>query len=96
MEIGNAMGDKEKLVQTYSHFPEDKGFLYKCMGVILRKSSHKQFVQKHLDTMFATVKHTSQVEREVSEAARITRSFFVFLSFLAFIIPLFCCLRAVP
>jgi hypothetical protein len=66
MEVGNAMGDREKLVQTYSSFPEDKGFLYKCLGVILRKSSHKEFVKKHLDTMFATVKHTSQVEREVS------------------------------
>ena len=66
MEVGNAMGDKEKLVQTYSSFPEDKGFLYKCLGVILRKSSHKEFVKKHLDTMFATVKHTSQVEREVN------------------------------
>ena len=65
MELGNAMADREKLVQTYSHFSEDKGFLYKCMGVILRKSTHKQFVQKHLDTMFATVKHSSQVEREV-------------------------------
>ena len=69
MEVGNAMGDKEKIIQTYNYFPEDKGFLYKCMGVILRKSSHKQFVQKHLDTMFATVKHTSQVEREVRKAA---------------------------
>ena len=65
MEVGNAMADKEKLVQTYSQFSEDKGFLYKCLGVVLRKSTHKQFVQKHLDTMFATVKHSSQVEREV-------------------------------
>ena len=65
MEVGNALGDKEKIIQMYSHYPEDKGFLYKCMGVILRKSTHKQFVQKHLDTMFATVKHTSQAEREV-------------------------------
>ena len=65
MEVGNALGDKEKIIQTYSHYPEDKGFLYKCMGVILRKSTHKQFVQKHLDTMFATVRHTSQAEREV-------------------------------
>ena len=65
MEVGNALGDKEKIVHTYSQYPADKGFLYKCMGVILRKSAHKQFVQKHLDTMFATVRHTSQAEREV-------------------------------
>ena len=31
----------------------------------MRKSGHKQFVQKHLDMMFATVKHSSQIEREV-------------------------------
>ena len=43
-----------------------QGFLYKCMGVILRKATHKQFVQNHLDMMFATIKHTSQVERDVS------------------------------
>ena len=74
MEVGNAMGDREKLVQTYGQFSEDKGFLYKCLGVILRKSTHKQFVQKHLDTMFATIKHSSQVEREVCGIKLIRRS----------------------
>lgn len=68
MEVGNALGDRDKLNQTYSGYSEEKGFLYKCMGVVLRKSTHKQFVQKHLDTMFATVKHSSQLEREVSDA----------------------------
>ena len=36
------------------------------MGVIMRKATHKQFVQNHLDMMFATVKHSSQAERDVS------------------------------
>lgn len=63
MEVGNAMGDKDMLLK-YSSYPEEKGFLYKCLGVLMRKSGHKQFVQKHLDMMFATVKHSSQIERE--------------------------------
>ena len=31
----------------------------------MRKSTHKQFVQNCLEVMFATVKHSSQDEREV-------------------------------
>ena len=42
-----------------------QGFLFKCMGVVMRKAAQRQFVQKLLDTMFSTVKHSSQVEREV-------------------------------
>lgn len=100
MEVGNAMGDKEKLVQTYSSFPEDKGFLYKCLGVILRKSSHKEFVKKHLDTMFATVKHTSQVEREVSNSTRsvcvsiLPALYYCFIAGLCHRYWLLCCLSS--
>ena len=35
------------------------------MGVVMRKSTKKEFVAKHLDLIFSTVKHTSQLEREV-------------------------------
>ena len=35
------------------------------MGVLMRKATQRQFVQKLLDTMFSTVKHSNQVEREV-------------------------------
>lgn len=66
MEVGNIMGDKETVLSRYSAFPEEKSFLYKCIGVLMRKSTHKQFVQKHLDMLFSTVKHSSQAEREVS------------------------------
>lgn len=31
----------------------------------MRKATHKQFVQIHLEMMFATIKHSSQEEREV-------------------------------
>lgn len=65
MEVGNIMGDRDTVLSQYSGFPEEKSFLYKCMGVMMRKSTHKQFVQKHLDMMFFTVKHSHQVEREV-------------------------------
>ncbi len=65
MELGSALGSKDTVVGRYSSYPEEKGFLYKCLGVLMRKSVHKQFVQSHLDMMFSTVKHSNQVEREV-------------------------------
>ena len=34
-----------------------------CM--LMRKSHHKLFVSSHLEMMFATIKHSSQAEREV-------------------------------
>ena len=65
VEVGSVMGDRETVLKQYSAFPDEKSFLFKCMGVMMRKSNHKQFVQKHLDMLFSTVKHSSQVEREV-------------------------------
>ncbi|CAH1269548.1 MROH1 [Branchiostoma lanceolatum] len=61
VEFGTEMG---KQIPLYSSHPEEKNFLYKCLGVIMRSCSNKQFVQQHLDLLFSTVKHTSQVERE--------------------------------
>lgn len=66
LELGNAMADKERIVDSYSAYIQEKSFLFKCLGIILKKSNQKQFVQKALDTMFATVRHSSQEEREVS------------------------------
>ena len=43
-----------------------QGFGYKCLGVVMRKATHKKFVQDHLKLMFSSVKHYSQIEREVS------------------------------
>ena len=45
-----------------------QNFLYKCLGVILRKSTKKDLVTKHLDIIFSSVKHTDQTEREVGIA----------------------------
>ena len=65
MELGNALGNKETIIGSYSNLSQEKGFLFKCLGMILKKSNQKQFVQNHLDTIFATVKHSNQDEREV-------------------------------
>ena len=48
-----------------------QGFLFKCLGVVMRKATQRQFVQKLLDTIFATVKHSNQVEREVHVHAHV-------------------------
>ena len=61
-ELGEAFGSQ---VNHYATMPQEKNFLYKCLGVIMRKSTKKDFVTKHLDIMFSSIKHTDQVEREV-------------------------------
>jgi len=43
-----------------------QNFLYKCIGIVMRKSTKKDFVGKMLDLVFGTVKHTDQTEREVT------------------------------
>ncbi|XP_033117617.1 maestro heat-like repeat-containing protein family member 1 isoform X2 [Anneissia japonica] len=53
-----------KQVSLYTDSPREKNFLYKCLGVIMRKVTKKDFVKKHLNILFTTVKHTNQVERE--------------------------------
>ncbi|XP_041376876.1 maestro heat-like repeat-containing protein family member 1 [Gigantopelta aegis] len=60
-EFGEAIGQH---IPFYLHLPEDKNFLYKCLGIIMRKSTKKEFVTKHLDLIFGTIKHTDQVEKE--------------------------------
>ncbi|XP_022082273.1 maestro heat-like repeat-containing protein family member 1 [Acanthaster planci] len=60
-EIGTALGDHLPL---YQDMPEEKNFLYKCLGVVMRKVKNTQFVQKHLDIMFSSVRHSNHLERE--------------------------------
>ncbi|XP_056020899.1 maestro heat-like repeat-containing protein family member 1 isoform X2 [Ostrea edulis] len=60
-DLGETFGSH---VSLYNSYPDEKNFLYKCLGVIMRKSTKKDFVNKHLDLIFSTVKHTDQVERE--------------------------------
>eukprot|EP00117_Sycon_ciliatum_P004055 scpid12251/ scgid8580/ HEAT repeat-containing protein 7A len=61
----SALGQEMGLhLNLYGHLPDEKNFLYKCIGVVMRKSTNKQFIADHLNLIFSTVKHTSQVERE--------------------------------
>ncbi|XP_063951706.1 maestro heat-like repeat-containing protein family member 1 [Lytechinus pictus] len=59
--LGTCFGEHTAL---YQNMPEEKNFLYKCLGVVMRKVTNKQFIQKHLDIMFAVVRHNNQTERE--------------------------------
>lgn len=60
-ELGNEFC---KQMELYREYPEEKNFLFKCLGVIMRKLTRKQVIQNCLDLMFDSVKHTSQIERE--------------------------------
>ncbi|XP_072169220.1 maestro heat-like repeat-containing protein family member 1 [Diadema setosum] len=60
-ELGASFGEQ---VALYQNMPEEKNFIYKCLGIMMRKVTNKQFIQKHLDILFSTIKHSSQVERE--------------------------------
>ncbi|XP_034336261.2 maestro heat-like repeat-containing protein family member 1 isoform X2 [Magallana gigas] len=60
-DLGETFGSQ---IPLYHSYPEEKNFLYKCIGIIMRKSTKKDFINKHLDLIFSTVKHTDQVERE--------------------------------
>ncbi|CAH1780505.1 unnamed protein product, partial [Owenia fusiformis] len=60
-DFGEALGSQ---IPLYSTSSEEKNFLYKCLGIVLRKSTKKDFVNKQIDVIFSSVKHTSQTERE--------------------------------
>ena len=67
-------------------FSCSQNFLFKCMGVVLNKISNKDFVHTHLNIMFGSVKHSSQVEREVRNVS-LPLSFTI--EMLQFIVSLF-------
>ncbi|CAN0069578.1 unnamed protein product [Lampetra fluviatilis] len=56
--------EMSKQLPNYSSVPREKGFLYKCIGVVLRQSTNKTFVKTQLHTMLSDVKHTDTIERE--------------------------------
>ena len=66
-------------LSVFSSIPM-QGFLYKCLGVVMRKSTHKQFVQSTLEVMFASIKHASQDEREVRMSEGGSPSIMIILS----------------
>ncbi|OWF48217.1 Maestro heat-like repeat-containing protein family member 1 [Mizuhopecten yessoensis] len=60
-ELGETFGNQ---ISLYNNYSEEKNFLYKCLGVVMRKSNKKDFVNKHLDLIFSTIRHSDQTERE--------------------------------
>lgn len=54
--------------------PPLQSFAYKCLGMVMLKSSHKEFVQDHLSVIFSSVNHASQEEREVGGARGVVGS----------------------
>ncbi len=43
---------------------EEKHFAYKCLGIVLNKSTSKNTIDRQLDVIFNTMNHASQHERE--------------------------------
>ncbi|XP_074645058.1 maestro heat-like repeat-containing protein family member 1 [Tubulanus polymorphus] len=56
--------DMKQQLSLYHSLPEEKNFLYKSLGIVMRKTTKKDFVTNSLDVIFGTVKHTEQLERE--------------------------------
>ena len=55
-------------VRAFVHssvLPLAQNFLFKCIGIVLRKSTNKNLIQGLLNAMFGAVKHANNVEREV-------------------------------
>ncbi|KAH9515723.1 Maestro heat-like repeat-containing protein member 1 [Bulinus truncatus] len=67
-ELGVAFGHQ---IPLYASYVEERNFAFKCLGIIMRKSTKKEFVEKHLELIFNTVKHQDQIERELSLEHRI-------------------------
>ncbi|GFN92402.1 maestro heat-like repeat family member 1 [Plakobranchus ocellatus] len=61
VQLGEAFGQQ---IPLYSSMVEERNFAFKCLGIVMRKSTKKDFVNKHLDLIFQTVKHADQTERE--------------------------------
>lgn len=61
LAVGEALGEQYSL---YSNEPELKNMVSKCLGVVLRKSTKKEFLEQQLDVLFMSVDHNSQTERE--------------------------------
>eukprot|EP00041_Stephanoeca_diplocostata_P036701 m.1350360 g.1350360 ORF g.1350360 m.1350360 type:complete len:1108 (+) comp24920_c0_seq2:247-3570(+) len=61
LAVGQFLG---KHYELYTGVPTLKNMLSKCLGVVLRKSSNKQFINEHLALMFQSVNHANQTERE--------------------------------
>ncbi|XP_047698454.1 maestro heat-like repeat-containing protein family member 1 isoform X2 [Prionailurus viverrinus] len=48
----------------YNGTPQEKNFLYKCIGTTLGAASSKEVVRKHLQELLETARHQEEAERE--------------------------------
>ncbi|XP_072110546.1 maestro heat-like repeat-containing protein family member 1 [Mobula birostris] len=51
-------------LHQYNSFPQEKGFLYKCAGVVLRQSANADLVRRQLLELLQSVRHIEVLERE--------------------------------
>lgn len=62
-EIARCMG---KQIETLlDNLVAEKHFAYKCLGLVLNKTTSKTTIDKQLDIIYNTVNHSNQKEREV-------------------------------
>ncbi|GCB78680.1 hypothetical protein scyTo_0017770 [Scyliorhinus torazame] len=57
---------KELINHLHSHynFPQEKGFVYKCLGMVLRLSQNEEMIKRNLQEMLQTVRHNEPLEKE--------------------------------
>eukprot|EP01137_Pigoraptor_chileana_P006839 Opistho-2@51650 len=56
--------EMSRQLDLYVAMPKEKNFLYRCIGIVLKKTTDKTFLQVTLDTMIHSVDHTEPLERE--------------------------------
>ena len=61
LQLGKEIGLQLPL---YTGNHEEKNFLYKCLGVLLRKIGTTDFIAEYLNVIFEDVDHSDQTERE--------------------------------
>ncbi|KYQ89059.1 hypothetical protein DLAC_10285 [Tieghemostelium lacteum] len=61
VHLGNSLSEQ---IDHYKRDPILKRSAYKQLGLIMQKSSHKEFVKSKLDQMFNTVDYTNALENE--------------------------------
>ncbi|XP_008068180.1 maestro heat-like repeat-containing protein family member 1 [Carlito syrichta] len=53
-----------KQLPCYNGMPQEKNFLYKCIGTTLGAASSKEVVRKHLQELLETARYQEEAERE--------------------------------
>ncbi|XP_048473537.1 maestro heat-like repeat-containing protein family member 1 [Rhincodon typus] len=61
---GQLSEEMTKHLSNYGNHPSEKGFLYKCVGVVLRQTTGVNVVGKQLVEVLHSVRHTEPLERE--------------------------------